>query len=121
MEHLVIPTITAIIGFVAGNWKDLLSYRNKSSRDELSLYNELQAAVKSAREDTLELYKIIDLMEAKNISLMTENQSLRIERDTFKEIADTARKKLDETLEYLSQVERKLKDNFGPDRDKAAA
>lgn len=109
MKEVLIPAITAAIGFAIANWKDILGWRNKSSREEISLYKELQDAVKSAREDLVSLYKIIDEMEAKNIELKKETIALRQERDSFKALADEARKKVDETLAYVKDLEDKLR------------
>jgi hypothetical protein len=116
MEQIIIPVATAALGFIVANWKDILGWRNKTTRDELALYDELQKAVRSAREDILQLYKIIDDMESQNHQLKTEKMALITERDMFKALADSARKKLDETLAYVDQLENKLKLNFNPNK-----
>lgn len=108
LQDILVPTVTAAFGFALANWKDILGWRNRSSREELSLYKELQDAVKSAREDLVSLYKIIDEMEAKNLALKQETIALRLERDSFKELADTARAKVLESMEYIKELETKL-------------
>lgn len=112
MREILIPAVTAAIGFALANWQNILGWFNKSARDEISLYNELQNALKAARQDVLQLYKIIDEMEAQNIVLKSENLILKGERDAFKALADTARQKLDETLQYVAQLEKKIEEGF---------
>lgn len=97
-EQIVMPFLYAGGGFLAANWKSIIRWKRDND-------NELVTAVKNAREDILRLYKIIDEMEALNSNLKVENVTLKLERDKFKELAETARQELDRLTAYIAELE----------------
>lgn len=117
MKEIIIPALTAAFGFLLANWQNILGWKNKARREDLDLYNSLQNAVMEARKDLVAVYKILDEMEAANVVLKTENMEIRKERDTFKQMANEARGKLDEALAYVAALEEKMKQHFTPTKN----
>lgn len=116
MEQILVPIATAALGFAIANWQTLLGWRNKSSRDELALQGELQKAVTGTREDILQLYKIIELMENKNLQLKTENIALKEKgeafEDAFDSLAKMAKTRLGEISQYIDTLETQLRTKY---------
>jgi len=116
MQDVLIPAATLALGYVVANWQTLLGWRNKSSRDELALQGELQKAVTGTREDILQLYKIIELMENKNMQLKTENIALKEKgeafEDAFDSLAKMAKTRLSEISQYIDTLEIQLRTKY---------
>lgn len=101
LEQIIIPVITAVLGFLAANWKTLITWNRDND-------NELVKAVKEAREDILRLYKIIDEMEKINVTIKEENLALKAEVDQFRQLAEQAKSRLADLQKYVAELEEKV-------------
>lgn len=95
LQQIVIPAVTALLGFLLGNWEKILGYKRKAHSEELEIGEKLMKAINDGRKDILEAYDIIEKMEAENRTLKREKMELTIERDNFKVLAEQLKVRLE--------------------------
>lgn len=110
---------TAILGFIAANWKEILGYKRLSRKENIEIGDKLMEAIDDGRKKILEMYALVDSMEAANKSLKKEVEMLdlqvktvTIERDNFKSLYEQAKEKLKNVEFDLLQCAEQVKKNF---------
>jgi len=110
IQDFIIHAVTLTLGFIAGNWKDLSSWRNINKRAENSLYDEMQKSLRSARQDILDGYSMFKQLEEENMVLQIKNATLTTERDAAKLLCKQWEEKATHALAKLDDLERKLEE-----------
>lgn len=95
LEQIIIPTVSALVGYLLGNWDKILSYKRKAQNEDLDIGEKLMKAINNGRNEILEAYKIIKQMELENRNLQQANMQLTAERDNFKTLAEELRGRLE--------------------------
>jgi hypothetical protein len=108
-QQIVIPAVTALLGFLLGNWEKILGYKRKAHSEELDIGEKLMKAINDGRDEILEAYKIIKQMELENRNLVRENIQLVTERDTFKTLAEQLKGRLDKLTKDFDECAEQAK------------
>lgn len=83
------------------------TYKRRSAKEQVEMGEQLMSAINKAQQDVLVAYKMINEMEAVNMTLRTENHQLKAENMDLKASADELRAQLNDALDniyYLQQA-----------------
>lgn len=94
LDNFIIPIVTAIVGYLLGNWEKILGWKRRVQKEEIEIGQQLMKTINDGRREILEAYEIIEKMETENRTLKRTNIELTIERDQFKALADQLRERL---------------------------
>lgn len=109
LEQIVIPVITAVVGYLLGNWEKILGWKRKVQKEELEIGAQLMKAINDGRKEIIEAYEISEKMEAENRLLKRKNMELTIERDEFKALAEELKIKLAKALQDFDDCAKQTK------------
>lgn len=109
LEQIVIPVITAVVGYLLGNWEKILGWKRKVQKEELEIGAQLMKAINDGQKEIIEAYEISEKMEAENRLLKRKNMELTIERDEFKALAEELKIKLAKALQDFDDCAKQTK------------
>lgn len=119
LEQIIIPVISAVVGFAVGNWEKILGWKRRVQKEEHEIGEQLMKAINEGRKEILESYEIIDKMEAENRTLKRANIELTVERDTFRTLAEQLKAKLEKVTQDFDDCAEQARRYLSKPKDEA--
>ena len=111
--NILETSLACSLSFLAGLMLAFTLYRRKMETSEAAqIGKQLMSAINDARQDVLNAYKLIDTMEAVNISLKRENFALKTDNEILQDTATQLRIQLNKAMEEIERLAGITKENF---------